>query len=233
MTIIASICARGGSKGLPRKNLLDFHGRPLIAHSIAQALACAQIDGVYVSTDDAEIAEVARAAGAQVPFLRPAEMATDRAPKLPVIEHLVRHLEASGSSVDRVVDLQPTSPLRTSADVAGALSCSPDAPLVLSVTAARDSPYFNMVEETSPGVLRLCQGTGFSRRQDLPAVYALNGSIYVWHRFALARAAERGMWSVPAAPFLMERWKSVDIDDADDFAYAHWLYARRLAGVAA
>ena len=86
LTTIVTICARGGSKGLPGKNTRDFHGKPLIAHSIAQALACPAIDAVYVSTDDEGIAEIARAAGAQVPYLRPSALATDAAPKLPVIE---------------------------------------------------------------------------------------------------------------------------------------------------
>jgi len=95
----------------------DFAGKPLIVHSIEQALACPEIDAVYVSTDDEAIAAVARAAGATVPYLRPAELAGDSAPKLPVIEHLVRFLERQGQAVVRVVDLQPTSPLRDAADI--------------------------------------------------------------------------------------------------------------------
>ena len=102
MSIVATICARGGSKGLPRKNVRPFAGKPLIAHSIEQALSCAAIEHVYVSTDDDEIAEVARAFGAEVPYRRPAELATDEAGKLPVIEHLLRHVEARGVRIDTV-----------------------------------------------------------------------------------------------------------------------------------
>ncbi len=227
MTTIATICARGGSKGLPGKNIRHFHGKPLIAHSIGHALACPQIDAVYVSTDDADIAEAARSAGAQVPYLRPAELANDTAPKLPVIEHLVAHLEAQGQVVDCIVDLQPTSPLREASDIAQALLCQPDTELVVSVSPAADNPYFNLVEPDSAGWLRLSKGDGSTRRQDAPAVYALNGSLYVWQRAALRRSAGSGvLWGNRIAAYVMPRWKSVDIDDLDDFEYAEWLYIR-------
>ncbi|MBG9387863.1 cytidylyltransferase domain-containing protein [Caenimonas aquaedulcis] len=223
---IATICARGGSKGLPGKNIREFAGRPLIAHTIAQALACEALAGVYVSTDDERIAQAARAAGATVPYLRPAELATDQAGKLPVIEHMVAHLEQQGIAIDRIVDLQPTSPLRESSDIAAALKEGPGAQLVVSVTEAHDNPYFNLVEQGADGLVRLSKGNGAARRQDLPAVYALNGSIYVWQRAALAHAAMHGLWSVGVAPYVMPRWKSVDIDTLEDFEYAEWLHAR-------
>ena len=227
--IIATICARGGSKGLPGKNIRIFAGKPLIAHTIEQALACEQLQGVYVSTDDEAIAQVARQAGAQVPYLRPAELATDQAGKLPAIEHLVRFLEARGEHVDGIVDLQPTSPLRRPQDIAAAMQVE-SAGLVVSVTPARDNPYFNLVEDAGGGLVRLCKGRGEARRQDTPAVHALNGSIYVWQRAALARAAEHGLWSVPVAPYVMPRWQSADIDDLEDFELAEWLHARHGQG---
>lgn len=227
---IATVCARGGSKGLPGKNLRDFDGQPLIARTIAQALACPGIGGVYVSTDDEAIAQAARAAGAQVPYLRPAELATDEAGKLPVIEHLVRHLEGQGIRPSTVVDLQPTSPLREAADISAALALRDRAGLVLSVCEAHDNPYFNLAEARPDGHIVLSKGTGGARRQDMPAVYALNGAIYVWQRAALAQAAAQGLWSVPAVPYVMPRWKSVDIDDLDDFELALWWHRRRGAG---
>lgn len=226
---IATICARGGSKGLPGKNIRDFAGRPLIAHTIAHALGCADIEAVYVSTDDEQIAAAARAAGAVVPFLRPAELATDQAGKLPVIEHLVSHLELQGEVIARIVDLQPTSPLRDSADISAALRARADAQLVVSVTPAADNPYFNLVEQDSDGLVHLCKGQGSGRRQDVPPVYALNGSIYVWQRAALAHAALHGLWSVSVASYVMPRWKSVDIDTLEDFEYAQWLFNRNAA----
>ena len=222
---IATICARGGSKGLPGKNTRVFAGQPLIAHTIAHALGCAQIDAVYVSTDDQGIADIARAAGAEVPYLRPSELATDEAGKLPVIEHLVSHLERQGELIRRVVDLQPTSPLRESSDIAAALGVS-GAQLVVSVGETQDNPYFNLVEQGSDGLVRLSKGDGAARRQDVPPVYALNGSIYVWQRAALAHASLHGLWSVTVAPYVMPRWKSADIDTLEDFEYAQWLFDR-------
>jgi CMP-N,N'-diacetyllegionaminic acid synthase len=226
---IATICARGGSKGLPGKNIRPFAGKPLIAHSIAHALASPGIDGVYVSTDDENIASVARGAGATVPYLRPAELATDQAGKLPVIEHLVQHLEARGERIATIIDLQPTSPLRRPADIAAALAVAnrrdqPD--LVVSVREAADNPYFNLVEQGADGLVRLSKGGGNTRRQDTPPVYALNGSIYVWQRAALSHAALHGMWSVRIAAYPMPRWQSVDIDDLEDFEHAEWLQTR-------
>jgi N-acylneuraminate cytidylyltransferase len=227
---IATVCARGGSKGLPGKNIRLFAGKPLIAHTIAHALGCPDIDGVYVSTDDAWIAEVAAQAGATVPYLRPAELATDEIGKLPVIEHLVAHLEQQGERIARVVDLQPTSPLREAADITAALSARPEAQLVVSVSNATDNPYFNLVEPGSDGWVHLSKGRGGVRRQDVPPVYALNGSIYVWQRAALAHAAVHGMWSVNIGTFLMPQWKSADIDTLEDFEYAEWVYERRSRG---
>lgn len=225
---VATICARGGSKGLPGKNVREFAGVPLIVHSIRQAQACPDVSAVYVSTDDAGIAEVARAAGAQVPYLRPAELASDSAPKLPVIEHLVRHLEQQGQCIGRIVDLQPTSPLRLPSDIAQALAVRPDADLVVSVREAADNPYFNLVEQGDDGWMHLSKGTGQTRRQDTPSVFALNGSIYVWQRAALAHAAVHGLWSVRIGTYVMPRWRSVDIDDLDDFEYAQWLWRKHM-----
>jgi CMP-N,N'-diacetyllegionaminic acid synthase len=224
---IATICARGGSKGLPRKNVLPFAGKPLIAHTIAHALACPGIDGVYVSTDDDEIADVARAHGARVPYRRPAALATDQAAKIPAIEHLVQQLEAAGESIDIVVDLQPTSPLRTPSDIAGALAMCAQAPLVVSVTEPSHNPYYSLVEVQADGTLALSRSTGAARRQDVPTAWGLNGSIYVWQRAALRQAADHGFWSVSMRPFPMPRERSIDIDDALDFAMAQWLLQRR------
>lgn len=223
---IATICARGGSKGLPGKNIRQFLGKPLIVHSIEHAQACESIEAVYVSTDDVAIAEIARAAGAIVPYLRPAELASDAAAKLPVLEHLVQHLEGKGHRIGCIVDLQPTSPLREAADIRLALAVRPDAPLVVSVREAQDNPYFNMVEPGRDGWVQLCKGAGGVRRQDVPTIYALNGSIYIWQRAALTKAAAGGLWSVDVGIYPMERWKSVDIDDLEDFEYAQWLALR-------
>jgi CMP-N,N'-diacetyllegionaminic acid synthase len=223
---IATICARGGSKGLPGKNLRPLAGKPLIVHTIEQALAARGIEGVFVSTDDPAIAEVARRAGAQVPYLRPAELATDEAPKLPAIEHLVSHLEKEGLVVATVVDLQPTSPLRRPRDIEAALDSLGDADLVVSVTEPSHNPYYTMAEPDAQGWLRLSKPGSFARRQDAPSVWGLNGSIYVWRRSALPRAIAQGFWSVLARPYAMPRSHSLDIDDLEDFELAEWRLQR-------
>ena len=226
---IATICARGGSKGLPGKNLRPLAGRPLIVHAIEQARACPALQGIYVSTDDPAIAAVAREAGAQVPYLRPAGLATDDAPKLPAIEHLVARLEQDGLAVGTVVDLQPTSPLRTAADIEAALALRDDADLVVSVTEPSHNPYYTLAEADAQGWLHLSKPARFARRQDAPPVWGLNGAIYVWRRPALPRAIEQGFWSVRVRAFPMPRERSVDIDDLADFEYAEWLLQRRSA----
>jgi N-acylneuraminate cytidylyltransferase len=227
---IATICARGGSKGLPGKNIRDFHGKPLIVHSIEQALACPQIDAVYVSTDDSAIADIARSAGALVPFMRPADLSQDTTPKLPVLAHLLAFLTASGVKIERLVDLQPTSPLRKPSDITRALALDPLAELVVSVSEASANPYFNLVEQTADGFIHLSKGEGTTRRQDAPPVYALNGSIYVWTPAALVECAVKGLWSARAKPYVMPAWQSIDIDSLEDFEYADWLFQRNFGG---
>ena len=227
MSIVATICARGGSKGLPGKNLRPLAGLPLIVHTIRQAQQCSAIVGVYVSTDDEAIARVARAAGAVVPGLRPSGLATDDAPKLPAIEHLVQGIEAGGVAVDTVVDLQPTSPLRLPADIEGALALRAGADLVLSVTEPSHNPYYTLAEADREGFLALSKPATFARRQDAPPCWGLNGAIYVWRRAALPRAIAEGFWSVRVKGYPMPRNRSVDIDDLEDFEWAEWLLARR------
>ena len=226
---IATICARGASKGLPRKNVLPFAGKPLLAHTIEQALACPAIEGVYVSTDSDEIAEISRRCGAEVPYRRPAELATDDAAKIPVIEHLVQHLEQQGVVVGTVVDLQPTSPLRTRVDLDRALALAGSAELVVSVTEPSHNPYYTLVEVGDDGGLHLSKAARFERRQDAPPVWGLNGSIYVWSRAGLAAAACNGFWSVSMRASPMPRERSIDIDDALDFELAEWFFIRQQA----
>ena len=225
--VIATICARGGSKGLPGKNIRPFPGpgsAPLIVHSIRQALASPRIDRTYVSTDDPAIAAVARSAGALVPVMRPDALATDTAGKLPAIEHLVAYLESQGERVTQVVDLQPTSPLRQPGDIEACLDALDDADVALSVYDPGVHPAFTLVRLGASNAVSLYEQQGAVRRQDLQPVYALNGSIYCWQRGALAHAAQHGLWSVRVRGVLMPRERSADIDDELDFQWAAWLW---------
>jgi len=227
MSCVATICARGGSVGVPRKNVLPLLGKPLIVYTIEQALECRGIDGVYVSTDSDEVAEVARRAGAQVPFRRPAHLATADAPKVPVIEHLVGELEARGMTIDVVVDLQPTSPLRDVSDIDACLALlDAETDVVITGYESEKNPYFNMVEYGEDGAVRLVKPppTAFAGRQHAPTVYAMNGAVYVWRRPSLGK----GLWGGRARLYVMPQERSVDIDSPLDFRIAELLMRDKL-----
>lgn len=219
---IATICARGGSQGVPGKNIRPLHGKPLIVHTIEQAQACSGIDGVYVSTDSPDIAAVATAAGAIVPYLRPAELATSSAPKVPVIEHLVKHLQQVGQEISTVVDLDPTSPLRDVEDIIAAMALlDADTDVVITAYEAEKNPYFNMVErkpDGNIGVVKAPPGAVVGR-QAAPEVFSMNASIYVWRPEALAR----GIWQNQVQLYVMPRERSIDIDSELDLFFVEKL----------
>lgn len=216
MSRIITICARGGSQGVPGKNIRLLHGKPLIAWTVEQALACPEISGVYVSTDSEVIADVAKAHGATVPFIRPAHMATHDAPKVPVIRHLAEWVNANIGKVDVVVDLDPTSPLRDVRDIAACIHMlDAHTDVVITGYEAEKNPYFNMVELDASGAARLVKPptSEVFGRQSAPKVYAMNGSVYVWHYHTL----DKGLWSGRAALHVMPRERSIDIDSPIDF----------------
>jgi len=214
---IITICARGGSAGVPGKNIRTLYGKPLIGWTIEQAFASKVSDQVFVSTDSEAIAQVAREFGAQVPFLRPAELATSTAGKLPVIQHLVEWVEANLGLVNSIIDLDPTSPLRAVADIQacfGMLDSATD--VVITGYRSDKNPYFNMVELKDNGFYeRVCQpGSEVLSRQSAPAVFAMNASIYAWHR----RSLSGSLWDSDRIRLLeMPRERSIDIDHEIDF----------------
>jgi len=224
LSTICTVCARGGSVGVPRKNIRDLHGKPLIAWTIEEALATPSIDAVYVSTDDDEIARVAEEFGAIVPFRRPAELATSSAAKVPVIQHLVEHVESLGVEVNRIVDLDPTSPLRSVEDIETAISLLDDATdAVITAYRSDKNPYFNMVERKDDDFVGLVVPSGAVSRQSAPKVYAMNASIYVWHRETLTK----GLWGGRTRLYEMPHERSVDIDSELDFKLVELLMAER------
>lgn len=230
---LCTICARGGSKGVPGKNIRSFAGKPLIVHSIEQARASGLFAAIAVSSDSAAILEVARAAGADVLVERPAEMATDTAAKMPAIRHCVQRAEQVLSSrFETTVDLAATSPLRLPEDIVGAVAlfeatgvCS-----VITGTPARHSPYFALVEQRPDGSVGLAkQPPGeLVRRQDAPACFDMDGSIYVWRRDVLL--ADPKVFYPDTRLFVIPVERSQDIDTPLDFEIAEFLMNRRLAG---
>jgi N-acylneuraminate cytidylyltransferase len=184
MQIVALICARGGSKGLPGKNVRLLGGRPLIGWAIAQSKAVADIGRVIVSTDSFEIAEVARKEGAEVPFVRPAELALDNSPEWHVWRHALNYLrEDAGSYPDALVVVPPTAPLRKSSDIQRCLDVYRDsqADMVITVTDSQRSPYFNMTRVMPDGssALVIPPEGKVTRRQDAPVVYDMTTVAYV------------------------------------------------------
>lgn len=220
--IIGLITARGGSKGIPHKNIRPLAGKPLIAWTIHAARQSQTLNRVIVSTDDVEIAEVAREWGAEVPFMRPPELAQDDSPHHDVILHAVNWLEAETASPPRyIMLLQPTSPLRTAEDIdrAIALATEKDADSVISVCPIPHHPYFSK-QITPDGKLLdfIERPQGYLPRQGLPPAYALNGAIYLVRRSVLL---EREDWYTDRTfAYIMPPERSLDIDTPWDLHLA-------------
>jgi CMP-N,N'-diacetyllegionaminic acid synthase len=221
---VCIIPARAGSKGLPNKNILPFRGLPLLAHSVKQALGSGLFSEVAVSSDSDEYLEIARAAGATFYIKRPDELASDQAGTIDVLLHGVLACEkARNQGFDSVTLLQATSPLRQSQHIREAVAKLEDGQFdsVVSVTAAKNSPYFNLLEYDADhrtyGLSKKL-GMAVTRRQDAPAVYQLNGSIYVWSRAALF--TQKASLCKKTEIYLMSNLHSVDIDTSDDWAFA-------------
>lgn len=222
MSVIALIPARGGSKGIPRKNIAPIAGRPLIAWTIAAALA-ARVDAVVVSTDDAEIAEIARQTGADVPFLRPAALAQDDTPGLDPVLHALDELPG----YDVVMLLQPTSPLRGTSDIDAALELKTvtGAASVVSVSEAATHPYWTYAIAEDGRMSPLIDVAKVMRRQDLPIVHALNGALYVADADWLRRG--RRFVDADTRAYVMPQERSVDIDTPFDWLVAEALLTAR------
>ena len=231
--VLCSICARGGSKGVPGKNLRNLCGKPMIAWTVEQARETGVFDRIVVSTDSDEIASAAECAGAEAFFRRPAEMATDSASKLPVIRDVLLRSEAHyATTFDLHVDLDATAPLRLPEDIHGALACFIESPWDNLITGmhARRSPYFNLVEDVGHGRIVLSKPTEkpIVRRQDAPVCYDMNASIYIWRRETLL---ENPLVLGPnTGIYVMPEERSIDVDSELDFQFVEFVLGKRLAG---
>lgn len=230
--VYAIIPARGGSKGVPGKNLKLLGGRPLLAHTVSAARAARCVSRILLSTDDPAIAAAGQALGAEVPLLRPAGLATDTAPVFDAIEHLLAHLTAQGETEpDYILLLQPTSPLRTAGDIEAAfdrlLSARADA--LISVSPAQDHPLL-CKQMDAAGRLTPYFDTPLqaARRQDLPPAYVPNGAIYLIKTRLLLSARA---WCPPGTmAYVMPPDRSIDLDTPEDFERAEWLLQSRRTG---
>jgi CMP-N,N'-diacetyllegionaminic acid synthase len=220
--VLGLVPARGGSKGVPRKNVRLLDGRPLLHYTADAARGSARLAHVILSTDDDEIARVGRACGLDVPFMRPAELAGDTAPMLPVIQHALRWFDERGTTFDAVCLLQPTHPLRKPSDIdrcVAALERS-DADCVMTMVPvpAEHNPHW-VYFTTADGTLQLSTGeaTPIARRQDLPPAFHREGSVYVSRRDAVLNGSLYGRRTMGV---VVDAKDSVNIDEPTDWAIA-------------
>lgn len=226
MKTLYLIPARGGSKGIPGKNIKPFLGKPLICLTIDQAReAGADNADICVSTDSEEIRKVVEDYGLKVPFMRPDSLATDTAGTYGVILHALEWYLEHGVEYDRVVLLQTTSPLRLPEDIIGAIKAwKPGIDMVVSVCEAATNPYYNAFETDAEGNLHISKGDGrYTRRQDAPKVWEYNGAVYVMDSASLRKMP---MSEFPVRkPYVMPAERSVDLDTPAD-----WIRAEQLCG---
>lgn len=219
------IPARGGSKGIPGKNIKPLCGRPLIAYSIDAAKACAEDDRhIILSTDDNEIADTARALGLPVDYMRPAALATDNSGTRDAVIDAMDWADRQAIDYDCVVLLQPTSPMRTADDIRGALALYHDGlDMVVSVTDAASNPYYNCFEtDAETGFLHISKGDGrLTRRQDAPPAWEYNGAVYVINPESVRRCGFGEF--TRRLPYVMPKDRSIDIDTPTDWIVAETL----------
>lgn len=226
--VLAVVPARAGSKGLPGKNERPLAGKTLIARAAEAARASGVVDRAVLSTDSERIAELGRAAGLEVPFLRPADLAADETPMQPVIEHAVTALERDGYRPDLVLVLQPTAPLRTGDHLARAVALLEEtgADSVVSVVEIPKhlSPHYAM--RLSDGKLQpfLPEGAAVTRRQDVEPAYSRDGTVYAVRRDVLV--GRHDLYGSDCRPLVLAAGESVNVDSAEDWAEAE----RRLCG---
>lgn len=229
--IVACIFARGGSKGVPRKNIRLLAGKPLIAYSIETAKQIKRVSRVVVSTDDAEIADIAKAYGAEVPFMRPDELATDASPEWLSWQHAVRTLNEQGPQpLDIMLSLPTTSPLRETQDVEHCLdkALTRDFDLVVAVHPALRHPYYNMmrIDETGEARIAITPPTPVHRRQDAPVMYDLTTVVYAAQANYVLTATRLMQGKLGA--IVVEPGTALDIDSELDLEIADYLMKKRL-----
>jgi len=220
--ILAIIPARGGSKRLPRKNIIDLNGKPLIAWSIEAGLNSKYVDRVIVSTDDIEIAKISEKWGADIPFIRPKELATDTATTVDVIKHAIISLEEIGDIYDYIMLLQPTSPLRTSEHIDNAVEIMMEKCLD-SITGVSEVSHPIEWTNTLPENLSMdnfiSKEVYFTRGQDFPKRYQINGAIYLIKKDSLFLSGQM-ISKANSMAYVIDKKSSVDIDTEDDFLLA-------------
>ena len=227
MKTLYVIPARGGSKGIPGKNIKPLAGKPLIEYSIDVARSLANDEDICVTTDDNAIIETVERSGLKVPFVRPAELSTDQSGTYEVLLHALDFYESKGVHYDTMVLLQPTSPFRTVDDVKACIELySDDIDMVVSVKQAATNPYYNAFEIDDNGFLHISKGEGnYTRRQDAPKVWEYNGAVYVINveslrKMPLGKFTRRRMYEMSAE-------RSIDLDTPTDWLIAETIITKQ------
>ena len=232
LKILGIIPARGGSKGIPKKNIYPAAGIPLIAYTLREVEKTKLLNTCIVSSDDSEIIDIAKKYGGKSPFVRPAELATDQAASWDVALHGLRFMESQGSLYDAVMLLQPTCPLRLATDIDGAIEMldqNPSADSVVSVCKIED-PHPVKTFQMTQGLLKPFlpdQWKENLRRQDLPETYFLNGAIYCVRKNVLLQ--QKSLWGRKTLPYLMPPERSVNIDKMMDIHYLEFLLKKSVS----
>ena len=227
----ACIFARSGSKGMVDKNIQQFSGKPLISWTIELALKVKQINEVFVSTDSEEIAEIARMAGATIPFIRPSELATDTSPEWHSWQHFIKFLaDKDGRLPEVFLSLPATSPLRSTIDVENCLNefKKGRADFVVGITPSERNPYFNMVKKGEDNQVNLViqQGEKYSRRQDTPEIFDLTTVCYVGKPSIIL--TKNSIFEGKVAGVEIPRERAIDIDTKLDFQIAEFLFKSKV-----
>ncbi len=230
--VLALVPARSGSKGLPMKNVRLLHGKPLLSWPIDAARHSRYVDRVVASTDSEEFARLAETAGAEIPFLRPAELSTDTAPSIAFIFHALDTLEAAGDKYDYLILLEPTSPLTEASDIDSALETlvarRVDADAIVSVAELVSTHPAFAVRLNALGLMHPYASQSFGqlpRRQDIEPLYSLDGSLYISSIEALR--AQGGFCHERTMSHVMPHYKSFEVDDLVDFICIEAILAQR------
>ena len=226
MKVLVVIPARGGSKGIPEKNIKFLSGKPLIQYTIEAARQVFSDNEICVSTDDKKIKQTIESIGLTVPFLRPPELSTDNSGTYEVLLHAVSQYEKKGYLADTLILLQATSPFRTGLQIKEALQkFDSTCELVVSVKETKSNPYWVLREENKDGWLKKSKPGNFIRRQDCPIVYELNGAIYIMHVDLLKQKPFSEFSKV--RKYVMDEWSSHDIDTMLDWEIAEVMIKRQ------
>ena len=219
MKVLGLIPARGGSKGIPKKNIKSFLGKPLINWTIEQALSTKLISKVFVSTDNQEIANISKEAGAEVPFLRPRRLASDTSPTIDCILHALDNFE----EFDEVIILQPTCPLRSLEDIENVFNLreKQKEESIVSISLSSKHPSWTYFLDKSNKIIQFDSTRNYTRRQDFPKTYFLNGAIYLCSREFAFR--EKSLINKNTIGYTMPQERSIDIDSEIDFKIAEFL----------